>query len=108
VFYNTQTTLCQHNSSGGGICARLRARIFNVYVVLQAWAGTPGRGCRPADVRSRMPDEVLRISGFNARQRLFNVLEGWAELQCEPGQVGATALRSGFRDHIMPGTARPS
>ena len=42
------------------------------------------------------------------RQRFFNALEGWAELHCEPGQVGATALRSGCRDHIMPGTARTS
>ena len=39
--YNTQTTFCQHNSFGGGICARLRGRIFNVYGVIQAWAGTP-------------------------------------------------------------------
>jgi hypothetical protein len=41
VSYNTQTAFCQHNSSGGGICPRHRRRIFNVYVVLYAWAGTP-------------------------------------------------------------------
>ena len=44
MFYNTQITFCQHNSSGGGICAWHRGRIFNVYVVLQGWAGSPGRG----------------------------------------------------------------
>jgi hypothetical protein len=41
VSYNTQIALCQHNSSCEGICARRRGWIFNVYVVLQAWAGTP-------------------------------------------------------------------
>src|SRR5207237_21519 len=41
VSYNTQIAYCQHNSSGGGICARHRCRIFNVYVVLQGWAGSP-------------------------------------------------------------------
>src|SRR6266404_3769162 len=35
--------MCQDDRFARGICARHRCRIFNVYVVLQAWAGTPDR-----------------------------------------------------------------
>ena len=55
--YNTQITFCQHNSSGEGICARLRGRIFNVYVMLQAWAGTPGLGLWSEDMMAG--DDVI-------------------------------------------------
>jgi len=33
--------MCQDDRFARGTCARHRCRIFNVYVVLQAWAGTP-------------------------------------------------------------------
>src|SRR6267154_6379143 len=33
--------MCQDDRFARGICASHRCTIFNVYVVLQAWAGTP-------------------------------------------------------------------
>src|SRR5205807_4442817 len=64
VSYNTQIAYCQHNSSGGGICARHRCRIFNVYVVLQGWAGSPValHSVAAQSTRAHPPRESANIS----------------------------------------------
>src|SRR2546421_2445517 len=51
--------MCQDDRFARGICARHRCRIFNVYVVLQAWAGTPESATRKLSGSAAFPTSGL-------------------------------------------------